>query len=299
MIKSAIDKKGEIMNHMISGFLTASALAFGANAFAAEVIELWPEGAPNKSTITETEHTDAKGNIYNVTHARMEVLLPEKPNGKAVVMIPGGGYGTLSMSTMEKSFAPFFKKEGFAVFMLKYRLPKGNPAVPLADANRAVSLAREFGERYGIKSVGVMGASAGGHLAAMASVSCSGTSCPDFTVLMYPNITMMQDETLPKSSCRKNLIGPERSVEYDAPYSAYKRVSLSTPPAFIAVSAQDQYAGSLGSLLYTRAMIDNARPVALHVYPTGNHGWGLESTKDFADGDSLRKTLSDWLKALH
>lgn len=279
------------------GIFAAASLALSAVS-AAEVIELWPQGAPNKSTITEAETTDASGNISNVTRARMEVIRPAKANGKAVILIPGGGYGVLSMNTMEKSFAPFFTGQGFTVFMLKYRLPKGNPAVPLADANKAVSVVRDLAHKYGIRSVGVMGASAGGHLAAMASVSCEGKSCPDFTVLMYPNITMMQDETLPKSSCRKNLIGPERSVKYDTAYSAYRHVGLKTPPAFIAVSAQDQFAGSLGSLLYTRAMIDNARPVSLHVYPSGNHGWGLESTDKFPDGDSLRKTLADWLKTL-
>lgn len=279
------------------GVLAAASLAV-FSASAAEVIELWPQGAPNKSTITEPETTDVNGNINNVTRARMEVLKPAKSNGKAVILIPGGGYGTLSMNVMEKSFAPFFNEEGFTVFMLKYRLPKGNPAIPLSDANNAVSTVRSLANKYGIKSVGVMGASAGGHLAAMASVRCDGYSCPDFTVLMYPNITMMQDETLPKSSCRKNLIGTERSVKYDTTYSAYKHVGLTTPPAFLAVSAQDQYAGSLGSILYTRAMIDNDRPVSLHVYPSGNHGWGLESTKAFPDGDSLRSALSDWLKTL-
>ncbi len=279
--------------------LTALATLFATGTLAAaDVIPLWPDGAPNKSTITEAEKTDAKGNIYNVTEGRMEVLPAKSPNGKAVILMPGGGYGTLSMASMTDSYAPFFNDKGFTVFLLKYRLPKGNPEVPLADANRAVELVRSMAKRYGYNTVGVVGASAGGHLAAMSSVSCSGQSCPDFSVLIYPNITMMQEETMPKSSCRKNLIGEDRSVKYDTTFSAYKHVGLTTPPAFIAVSAQDQFAGALGSLLYTRAMIENNRPVSLHVYPTGNHGWRIGKSENFPDGDHFRDDLTAWLETL-
>ena len=143
-----------------------------------------------------------------------------------------------------------------------------------------------------------MGASAGGHLAAMSSVSCKDNTCPDFSVLIYPNISMMQEETQPKSSCRNNLIGPDRSVQYDTTYSAYKHVGLSTPPAFLAVSAQDEFAGSLGSMLYARAMVENARPVSLHIYPTGNHGWRAEKSESFPDGDHFREDLKMWLKTI-
>ena len=280
---------------------TAAALLLGmtcAQSFATETIALWPNGAPNKSTITEAEKTDAKGAIFNVTKARIEVDQPKKSNGKAVILIPGGGYGNLSMATIENSFKPFFLEKGFTTFTLKYRLPKGNPAVPLADANKAVSTVRSLFKKYGLHSVGVMGASAGGHLAAMSSVSCSKNSCPDFSILIYPNITMMQEESQPKSSCRNNLIGKDRSVQYDTTYSAYKLVGLTTPPAFIAVSAQDEFAGSLGSMLYARAMVTNNRPVSLHVYPTGNHGWGIEKTDKFPDGDNFRVDLSMWLDTL-
>lgn len=276
---------------------TGICLALGVCAAqTAEIVDLWPQGAPNKSTITESETTDAKGNILNVTRARLEISAPANPNGKAIIVIPGGGYGNLSMGVIDQSFVPFFQKQGFTTAVLKYRLPKGNPEVPLADANQAVKVMRGLFKKYGLHTVGVMGASAGGHLAAMASVRCEGTTCPDFSVLVYPNITMIQEETLPKSSCRKNLIGVDRSIKYDVAFSAYKHVSLTTPPAFLAVSAQDEYAGSLGSMLYTRAMVENARPVALHIYTTGNHGWGAEKTEAFPDGDKFSTDLAMWLK---
>ena len=213
-------------------FALALTLAMGVgltvSAQAAEVIELWPNGAPNKSTITEAEKTDAEGNIFNVTKARLEVSVPQKPNGKAVILMPGGGYSNLSMATIEKSFVPLFQSEGFTTFVLKYRLPKGNPIIPLSDANQAVATVRGLFDKYKLHTVGVMGASAGGHLAAMSSVSCKDNTCPDFSVLIYPNISMMQEETQPKSSCRNNLIGPNRSVQYDTTYSAYKHVGLSS-----------------------------------------------------------------------
>ena len=268
---------------------------FSVSASAADVIKLWPKGAPNKSTITEAEYTNDKGAIFNVTEGRMEVSVPKKNSHKAIVLIPGGGYGNLSMASLTSSYIPYLLEEGVTVFTLKYRLPKGNPEVPLADVNQAVKLVRGLAKKYDFKKVGVMGMSAGGHLAAMGSVSCAGGSCPDFSVLVYPNITMMQEESQPKSSCRNNLIGKDRSVQFDTRFSAYKHVSLTTPPAFIAVSAQDEYAGSLGSMLYTRAMIENNRPVSLHVYPTGNHGWGIGKSEKFPDGDKFKADLTAWL----
>lgn len=271
------------------------AALFSVAASAADVIKLWPKGAPNKSTITEAEYTNDKGAIFNVTEGRMEVSVPKKNSHKAIVLIPGGGYGNLSMASLTSSYIPYLLEEGVTVFTLKYRLPKGNPEVPLADVNQAVKLVRGLAKKYDFKKVGVMGMSAGGHLAAMGSVSCAGGACPDFSVLVYPNITMMQEESQPKSSCRNNLIGKDRSVQYDTRFSAYKHVSLTTPPAFIAVSAQDEYAGSLGSMLYTRAMIENNRPVSLHVYPTGNHGWGIGKSEKFPDGDKFKADLTAWL----
>ena len=268
---------------------------FSMSASAADVIKLWPKGAPNKSTITEAEYTNDKGAIFNVTEGRMEVSVPKKNAHKAIVLIPGGGYGNLSMASLTSSYIPYLLEQGVTVFTLKYRLPKGNPEVPLADVNQAVKLVRGLAKKYDFKKVGVMGMSAGGHLAAMGSVSCSGGSCPDFSVLVYPNITMMQEESQPKSSCRNNLIGKDRSVQYDTRFSAYKHVSLTTPPAFLAVSAQDEYAGSLGSMLYTRAMIENNRPVSLHVYPTGNHGWSIGKSEKFPDGDKFKADLTAWL----
>lgn len=228
----------------------------------------------------------------------MELEKPARPNGRAIVLIPGGGYGNLSMQSIQESYAPYLLGQGFTVFTLKYRLPKGNPEVPLADVNEAVRQAHALGSKHGCRLVGVMGMSAGGHLAAMAGVSCSGAACPDFSVLVYPNITMMQEESQPKSSCRSNLIGKARSVKYDYRFSAYKHVSEATPPAFLAVSAQDEYAGSLGSMLYARAMIENGRPVSLHVYPSGNHGWGIGKSAAFPDGDKFEADLTAWLKDL-
>ena len=271
----------------------AALVSFGASA--AEVIKLWPNGAPNKSTITEAEYTNEKGAIFNVTEGRMEVTVPQTKGTKAVILIPGGGYGNLSMDSLNHSYIPYLVKQGVTVFTLKYRLPKGNPEVPLADVNQAVKVVRSLAPKYGFKTVGVMGMSAGGHLAAMGSVSCTADACPDFSVLVYPNITMMQEESQPKSSCRNNLIGKDRSVKYDVRFSAYKHVSLTTPPAFLAVSAQDEFAGSLGSMLYTRAMIENNRPVSLHVYPTGNHGWNIGRTEKFPDGDKFEADLTAWL----
>lgn len=103
---------------------------------------------------------------------------------------------------------------------------------------------------------------------------------------------MMQEETLPKSSCRKNLLGSDRSVQYDARFSAYKHVELTTPPAFLVVSTQDEFTGSWDSMPYTRAMVENNRPVTLHVYPTDNYGWGVGKSEAFPNGDLFKHDLT-------
>ena len=100
----------------------AALVSFGASA--AEVIKLWPNGAPNKSTITEAEYTNEKGAIFNVTEGRMEVTVPQTKGTKAVILIPGGGYGNLSMDSLNHSYIPYLVKQGVTVFTLKYRLPQ-------------------------------------------------------------------------------------------------------------------------------------------------------------------------------
>lgn len=87
-------------------------------------------------------------------------------------------------------------------------------------------------------------------------------------------------------------------MQYDARFSAYKHVGLMTPPVFLAVSAQDEFVGSLGSILYTCAMVENNRPETLHVYPTGNHGWGVGKSEAFPDGDLFKHDLTVWINNL-
>lgn len=143
-----------------------------------------------------------------------------------------------------------------------------------------------------------MGMSAGGHLPAMGSVSCKGKSYPDFSALVYSNIAMMQEGTLRKSSCCKNLLGIDRSVQYDVRFSAYEHVGLTTLLAFITVSSSRRICGFIGLNAYTHTMVENNRLVTLNVYLTGNHGWNVGKNDVFPDGDLFKHDLTVWLNNL-
>ena len=123
-------------------------------------------GLPNKSTMSAKEGVYKNSNVTNVIWTWMELYQSKKSNDSAVVMITGGSEDQLAMPTVEKSFAPFFNDLGYTVYMLEYCLPAGKSEVPLADGSNAVELAREHGAENGIKTVGVMGMSVGGHLPA-------------------------------------------------------------------------------------------------------------------------------------
>lgn len=223
--------------------------------------------------------------------------IPEESNGKAVVICPGGGYRSLSMDYEGKDFGKWFNERGVAAFVLSYRLPGGRYTVPQADAEQAIRLVRNNASKWGVdtKAVGIMGSSAGGHLAATTSTLFSSTAVrPDFQILLYPVITMNSSYT--HAGSRNNLLGTSPSADLVNKYSCEKNVKTNTPQAFIVVSSADTTVPVYNSLQYTQAMIDKGLPVSLHVYPGGYHGFGHKS--DFKDYDIWHHELSNWLEQI-
>ncbi len=258
-------------------------------------LPLWPNGAPNDNGLSGAETIPYAKHIANVSQPTLTVHLPEKPNGMAVVMCPGGGYGLLSMHYEGNDGAEWFCSRGITYAVLKYRMPNGNCDVPLSDAARAIRMLRENTIEWGINpaQVGIMGASAGGHLAAITATTADSLSRPNFQVLLYPVVTMLNGTHV---GSRNALLGSNAPTGQLEKYSAERRVTKDTPPAFIALSADDRAVHPNNSLWYASELIRQGIPASLHLYPSGGHGWGFRS--NFRYHDLWLSELAAWLEGI-
>ena len=241
-------------------------------------VNLWSEGE-----IQDSDYKDA------VLHC----FLPAQPTGKAVIACPGGAYKYLCMTYEGCDFAPILNEEGIALFVLQYRLPQGRNTVPLADAQKAISYVRSHSSEWGIKQVGIMGSSAGGHLATTAATHFTDSvNRPDFQVLLYP-VVSMQDGVTHQDS-REALLGKGYTQELMDKYSNEKHVTAQTPKAFIVLASGDRGVIPRNSLDYAQALVDNGVLVDLHMYEGGYHGFGCRT--DYAERNQWIGELLYWLK---
>lgn len=271
-------------------------------------IELWPEGAPTKNGLEGTEEKVDGNRISHVSNPVLYVYPAEKPNGKMIIDCPGGAYLRLAFAHEGTDMAAWFNSMGITYAVLKYRMPNGIKEVPLEDGRRAIDIVRSRAAEWGVDpaKVGIMGGSAGGHFAAtLATLYGDEKYRPAFQILLYPVISM--GEITHKGS-RDNLLGDSPTPEEIEWYSLANRVDAQTPPAFIAVSADDKAVPAANSLEYAQALINaynsapkdaavkscKAAPVSLHVYPTGGHGWGFRG--DFPYKPLWTAELAAWLE---
>ena len=213
---------------------------------------------------------------------------PDAPNGAAMIVCPGGGYGGLADHEGEP-VARWLNTLGLAAFVLRYRLgPTHHHPAPLDDAAAAVRAARS----QGFDRVGVLGFSAGGHLAATVSTLADGAGRADLAVLCYPVITMHDPHTHVGS--REYLLGPNPSAALVDRLSADRQVTPRTPPTFVWHTADDDVVPVENAMLYAAALRANGVPFELHVYAHGRHGVGL------AGDDPVLRTwtdrCADWLR---
>lgn len=256
---------------------------------------LWPDGAPNSNGLTGTQEDLEGGRVANVVNPSITVYRPEKPNGMAIIMCPGGGYGRLAMNHEGHDMAPWFTTQGITYVVLKYRMPNEHNEVPLSDAEQAIRIVREHAKEWGInpQRVGIMGASAGGHLAAsLATLYSSDATRPDFQILFYPVISMLKGVT--HGGSRRNLIGENPSVELEQKYSLERQVSPRSPQAFIMLSGDDGAVPPINGIGYYLALCEQKVPSTLHVYPTGGHGWGFRD--NFTYKRQWTGELEKWLR---
>ena len=226
---------------------------------------------------------------------KINVFLPKASNGVAVIACPGGGYSGLQIDNEGNSFAPYFNEQGIALIVLKYRLPNGNHEIPLADAERAMRLIKENAIQWNInkEKIGIMGASAGGHLASTLATHFSVDTRPCFQILLYPVITMKTDFT--NIGSRKALLGVkpvEKLIKY---YSNELHVTAGTPQAFIVLSDNDKVVFPQNSIAYYQALQKYGVQSELHIYPTGGHGWGISNNFKYKTQwtDALRFWLNE------
>ena len=271
---------------MMKKLLTVAVLALSAMAQAQQRIDLWPQGAPHPSS-------NEKDTAF------VKVFLPETPapiaegGNPCIVICPGGGYIHLAMDHEGYDWAPVFNHLGFAVVVLKYRMPHGVKEVPFEDAEEAIRLVRRHAAEWHInpQKVGIMGSSAGGHLASSTATHATGDAKPDFQILFYPVITM--DKTFTHLGSHNYLLGADASEPLEQLYSNEQQVTEDTPPAFIVLSDDDHVVPPANGVRYYLALNAHKVPAVLHVYPTGDHGWGLRTS--FAHHTEMLMELKAWL----
>lgn len=236
------------------------------------VVDLWPDGAPKENGLTGPEQLLENGRVANISRATLYVYPAATPGAPAIIACPGGGYRRLAMNHEGHDMATWFNRQGITYAVLKYRMPNGDISIPLSDALQAIRTMRQRAAEWNVapQKVGIMGASAGGNLAAQAATQfTSAEDRPDFQILFYASLTMN------KSKLTALLAGDE-SEESINRYSPTKQVKEQTPPAILLCSADDRTVPCENSIDYFMALREKGIAAALHIYPSGGHGWGYE-----------------------
>lgn len=235
--------------------------------------------------------------VSKVSKPTLTIFLPTEKRlpTAAVIICPGGGYAGLSMTHEGTEVAEQFVKNGVAAFVLKYRLPSDKIMVhketgPLQDAQEAILMVKNHAKDWNIDTskIGIMGFSAGGHLASTAGTHFSGVIkdeahkfiCPDFMMLLYPVISMT--DSLTHGGSRYNLLGKAPTDETKRWFSSELQVTKQTPPTFIMAAEDDPLVSPKNSLVFYQALLKNKIPSEIHIYQRGGHGFGLDnlSTRD-------------------
>ena len=232
--------------------------------------------------------------------AQMVAFLPENPSGRAIVAVPGGGYSVLSNSHEGYLASEWVNKRGISYFVVNYRLPNGDRTIPMGDVQKGIRIVRDSAAIWGINphDVGIMGFSAGGHLASVVSTLSDYDSRPDFSILFYPVISM-DERVTHKWSCI-NFLGEEghKDPELVKQYSTQNAVRRHlTPPAVIITSNDDRVVPPVtNAIAYYSAMRNAGNDCSLFVYPSGDHGFGFGTW--FKYHDQMLSDLGRWLDHL-
>jgi acetyl esterase/lipase len=212
----------------------------------------------------------------------------------AVLICPGGGYSDLAINHEGNEMAQWYASQGFVAVVLKYRMPKGNHTIPLSDAEKAISTIRSNAESWKIdkNKVGVIGSSAGGHLAASLSNLAADENRPDFAILYYPVISF--DNAITHGGTKNNLLGENvNNEELVSHYSLEKQVNDKTPKTLLLLSDDDKVVVPANSILYYSALKEKEIPASMYIFPSGEHGWGFNTS--FRYHEEMKTLIQKWL----
>ena len=284
-----------------------------------ETIELWPGKAPGSehvafhNTIKERSKDPAQHDriMVNIDKPSMVAYVPKNPNGTALIVAPGGGYARVVLDKEGTEVADWLGPKGVTVFILRYRLPgdphKNKADVSLEDSQRAVRLVREHAAEWNIdpQKIGIMGFSAGGHLATSLSTCFDRkvyqpvdaadqlSARPNYSIRGYPVVSMLPEYA--SKGTKKRMLGEAPSQKLMEKYSPELHVTENTPPAFLVCAADDNVVPPINSIRYFEALRAHGVQAELHIYREGGHGFGLghkltTSTKDWT------QTCEGWLR---
>ncbi|HMP29326.1 MAG TPA: alpha/beta hydrolase [Saprospiraceae bacterium] len=286
---------------MIRIILIGIIITYSNYVLAQEIIGLYDNDAPN-SKLSEVSESFDRGMYRGVTKPTLEFIKPEKPNRTAIIVIAGGGYGVIVYNGEGLNTAKSLADKGISAFVLKYRLPNDQimndkKIGPLQDVQQSIKHLRENADKYGIdkNKIGVMGFSAGGHLASTAAThfdipqidNPENTNLrPDFQILVYPVITMQ--DRLTHSGSRDALLGKNPKKEIIDQFSNEIHVTSNTPITWLTHAADDKVVDVDNSIHYFESLRKNNVEVEMHIYPKGDHGF-IFRHKGWMD------PLFDWL----
>ena len=304
-----------IMNSITILFITLVAYYFNMdNQEQPFTLQLWSgkiPGAVNGAEKKWPKPSEEGRCIERISNPELEVFLPATGNetGTAVLIMPGGGYGKVCIYHEGYELAKWFAEKGIAGIVLKYRLPsdeimKDKSIGPLQDAQEAMRVIRSNAQKWNInpKKVGVMGFSAGGHLASTLSThyqenvyesQYKSSARPNFSILIYPVISF--DEGITHMGSRVSLIGKAPDSTTVKRFSNELQVTKDTPPAFLVHSADDNAVPVMNSIRYFEALQQHQVPAELHIYQRGGHGYGV-GEKDSAESAWPQACLK-WMEA--
>ena len=228
--------------------------------------------------------------------SQLFAYLPTAPTGRAVVCCPGGGYSHLAIDHEGHDWAEYFNSQGIAFFVLKYRMPKGDRNIPMGDAYHAIETVRDSATAWQVNpyDVGIMGFSAGGHLASTVSTHAPFKARPNFSILVYPVISMVERESHRGSVA--GFLGDDKKNERlvkDFTNSNAVRRHL-TPPAILLLANDDRVVPpATNAIAYYTAMRRAGNDCAMHIYPSGGHGFGFRT--NYAYHEQMLSELTAWL----
>ena len=235
--------------------------------------------------------------VIDIDSPAMQVFLPDsdKTTGRVVIVCPGGSYLGHAYQHEGTQWSDMFNDLGITAVVLRYALPGGDRTRPMGDVYKAMDIIRSNADAWKVnpRDIGIMGSSAGGHLASTMATHVKSSVRPAFQVLFYPVITM--DKSFTHLGSHDNLLGKDASRELEDQYSNEKQVTKDTPRAYIAFSDDDDAVPTKNGALYYLALKENNVPASFFIYPSGGHGWG--SRKDFKYNKEMLQDLEAWLQS--